>query len=89
MLSARNPVLMRQLLTNFDALFSTTNCLIAFVCMGASFGFDERAATLLLVSFPYFVLGCALGDASMSDLDFKLCPSGFCFAGLLFTSGIA
>ena len=89
MLSSRNPVLLRQMLTNFDALFSTTNALIAFVCMGASFRFDERAAALLLISFPYFVLGCALGDATMVDMDFKLRPFGLGFSVLVFTSGNA
>ena len=82
-------MLLRQLLTNFDALFSITNCLVAFVCIGASFRFDERAAMLLLVLFPYFVMAGAMGDATMSDNEFKLRTSALGFAGLVFTSGIA
>ena len=88
MLSTRNPMLLRQLLKNFDVLFGTSNALIALVCMGASFGFDERADALLLVSFPYFVLGIAFSDATMSDNEFKLLPFGLGSAGLLFTLGI-
>ena len=82
-------MLLRQLLTNFDALFNITNALIDVVCTCASFRFDERAAALLLVTFPYFVMGCALSDATMSDMEFKLRPSSLGFGGLLFTSGIA
>ena len=88
MLSSRNPVLLRQLLTNFDALFAITNALIAVVCTGASFRFDERAAALFLVPFPPFV--CAvLGDATMSDSDFKLRPFGLGVSILVSTSGTA
>ena len=89
MLSTRNPVLLRLMLTNFDALFSISNGALAMLCMGASFRFDERAAALFLVSFPYFVLGCALGDACMSDMEFKLRPSGVGLTGLVYTAGIA
>ena len=88
MLSSRNPVLLRLMLTNFDTLFSISNGALAMLCMGASFGFDERAAALFLVPFPPFV--CAvLGDATMSDNDFKLRPFGFGISILVFTSGIA
>jgi len=89
MLSTRNPVLLRQLLINFDVLFSISNALTALVCMGASFRFDERAAALLLVSFPYFVMGPALGDANMVDIEVELRPLALGFGGLVFTSGIA
>ena len=87
MLSTRNPVLLRLMLTNFDALFSISNGALAMLCMGASFRFDERAAALLLVPFPVFV--CAvLGDATMDDMDLKLRPFAFGFAILLYTLGI-
>jgi len=85
---SRNPVLLRQMLTNFDALFSISNALMAVLCVGVSFGFDERAVALLLVPFPYFAFA-VLGDASMADMDFKLRPFAFGFGGLLFILGIA
>ena len=87
MLLTRNPVLLRLVLTNFDALFSISNGALAMLCMGASFRFDERAAALFLVPFPPFV--CAvLGDVTMSDNDFKLRPYAYGVSILIFTSGI-
>ena len=89
MFFSRNPALSRQLLTNFDALFSIANALVAMLCMGASFRFDERAAALLLVSFPYFVLGTALGDATMGDVEFKYRSYAIGAMVLILISGIA
>ena len=88
MLSTRNPVLLRHMLTNFDALFSIANGALAMLCMSASFRFDERTAALFLVPFPIFVFS-VLGDASMADMDFKLRPFGYSISILVFTSGIA
>ena len=44
---------------------------MASICLGASFGFDERAAAFFLVPFPLFVL-VVLGDATMSDTEFEV-----------------
>lgn len=71
MLSTRNPELVRILLTNFDVLFNLTNFLIASLCLGASFGFDERAVAFLLVPLPIFAM-TVLGDATMSDTEFEI-----------------
>jgi len=69
MLSTRNPELLRRLCTNFDALFNILNILTASLCLGASFGFDERAAAFLLVPFPLYAL-VVFGDATVSDVEF-------------------
>ena len=87
MLGSRNPALVRHMLTNFDALFNISNGALAMLCVGASFRFDERATALFLVPFPPFVCG-VLGDATMSDNDFKLRPFGFGISILVFISGI-
>ena len=86
MLSTRSPTLIRRVLTNFDTLFNISNMLTASLCLSASFGFDERAAAFLLVPFPIFVL-ITLGDATVSDLDFKLRPYMFPYIILWVVSG--
>lgn len=88
MLGTRNPELLRKLLTNFDALFTILNCLAVALCLGASFGFDERAAAFLLVPFPIFGL-VVLGDATMADMDFKLRPYSYVVQLLFPLSGMA
>ena len=80
-------MLVRQLLTNFDALFNIANILTAALCVSMSFGFDERSAAVLLVTFPTLVL-VVLGDTTMSDFDFKLRPYAYPFAVLIIASGI-
>ena len=87
MLSTRTPELMRQLMTNFDALFNILNFLSASVCLGASFGFDERAAAFLLVPFPLFFM-VVTGDATMADQDFDTRRYFLLLAGLLAVSGV-
>ena len=69
MLTTRTPELMRRLLVNFDVLFNLLNFLSASVCLGASFGFDERAVAFLLVPFPLFFF-IVLGDATTADEEF-------------------
>ena len=86
MLTSRNPDLVRLLLRNFDALFSILNFFSASVCLGASFGFDERAAAFLLVVFPLFVV-ILLGDATMSDFEFDTRCYFLSLSGLVAVSG--
>ena len=86
MLSTRNPELLRRLITNFDAVFNICNLLVASICLGASFGFDERAAAFLLVPFPLFVF-VVLGDATMSDIEFEVRRHFLLASGLLAIAG--
>ena len=69
MLLSRNLALLQRLSTNFDVLFNIANLLMAFICWGASFGYDERAVALLLVPFLISSL-MVLGDATMADVEF-------------------
>mmetsp|Transcript_15840 Transcript_15840/g.36938 ORF Transcript_15840/g.36938 Transcript_15840/m.36938 type:complete len:201 (+) Transcript_15840:76-678(+) len=86
MLSTRNALLLKHLLSNFDALFNISNMLVASLCLGASFGFDERAAAFLLVPFPVLV-ATVLADATMSDNEFKLRRVALLYGVLLLVSG--
>jgi len=88
MLSTRSPMLIPQLLTNFDALFNIANMLAASLCLSASFSFDERAAAFLLVPLPTFVL-IVLGDTTMDAVDFKLRPYAYLLAVIINMSGIS
>ena len=86
MLLSRNPELLRRLSTNFDALFNIANLLTAFICWGASYGFDERAVALILV--PFFVSSLeVLGDATMSDFEFEIRRYFLLIIGLETVSG--
>ena len=87
LLSTRSPMLLRRMLTNFDALFNISNVLTASLCLSASFGFDERAVAFLLVPFPTVAL-IVLGDATMDDTDFMLRPYGYMCAVCFFMSAI-
>ena len=73
-------------MTNFDALFNILNFLSASVCLGASFGFDERAAAFLLVHFPIFFM-IVLGDATMTDAEFDTRRYFLLLAGLVSITG--
>ena len=86
MLQARNPELLRQLFQNFDALFNIFNMLTASLCLGATFGFDERAAAFLFVPFPLFTL-VVLSDSTMSDFEFDNRRYFLCVASLLPVTG--
>ena len=87
MLTNRTPELVRLLMTNFDALFNILNFLSASVCLGASFGFDERAVAFLLVPFPLFFM-VVLGDATMTDTEFDTRRYFLLISGLLAVSGV-
>mmetsp|Transcript_104276 Transcript_104276/g.300560 ORF Transcript_104276/g.300560 Transcript_104276/m.300560 type:complete len:670 (-) Transcript_104276:1991-4000(-) len=71
MLLARNPKLLWRLFTNFDVLFNVSNMLVGSLCLGMSFGFDERAAAFLLIESPLLATS-VLTDATMSSGEFKL-----------------
>ena len=86
MLSTRNPDLLWPLFTNFDALFNILNTLAGALSLSASFGFDERVAPIFLVTCPLIIV-IVLGDATMSDTEFKLRRYMLLFVVLFVLSG--
>ena len=74
-------------LTTSDGIFNLVNVGVAFLCLSASFDWDERAAAVLLVILPTWTM-FIWGDATMSDFEFKVRRAFYFFGILVLTTGL-